>query len=88
MCLVFLVCSIRTNLVFFMIFFSLVPSFGLLAGSYFQAANGRASLAKKLAEAGGAFGFVACLFGWYIFSAIMLATVDFPFNLPSKSLTV
>ncbi|KAJ5057922.1 GPR1/FUN34/yaaH family-domain-containing protein [Bipolaris maydis] len=87
MCLVFLVCSIRTNLVFFMIFFSLVPSFGLLAGSYFQAANGRASLAKKLAEAGGAFGFVACLFGWYIFSAIMLATVDFPFNLPIVDLS-
>ncbi|EUC43119.1 hypothetical protein COCMIDRAFT_101675 [Bipolaris oryzae ATCC 44560] len=87
LCLIFLICSIRTNLVFFMIFFSLTPAFGLLAGSYFQAANGRASLAKKLAEAGGAFCFVACLCGWYIFFAIMLASVDFPFNIPIVDLS-
>lgn len=84
LCLVFLVCSIRTNLVFFLIFFTLVPAFGLLAGSYMYIAQGRLSLASKLAEAGGAFCFVACLCGWYIFFAIMLASVDFPFDLPSK----
>ena len=84
LCFVYLICSIRTNLVFFLIFFTLVPAFGLLAGSYLQAANGRATLAAKLAEASGAFCFVTCLCGWYIFLAIMLASVDFPLDLPRK----
>lgn len=84
LCLIFLICSIRTNLFFFLIFFTLTPAFGLLAGSYFQIANGNPNLAKKLAEAAGAFCFVTCLLGWYIFFAIMLASVDFPFDLPRK----
>jgi succinate-acetate transporter protein len=84
LCFVYLICSIRTNLVFFLIFFTLVPAFGLLAGSYLQLANGRAHLAVKLAEASGAFTFVTCICGWYIFFAIMLASVDFPLDLPRK----
>jgi len=84
LCLVYLVCSIRTNLIFFLIFFTLVPAFGLLAGSYFQLANGQAALAVKLAEAAGAVTFVTCMCGWYIFFAIMLASVDFPFDLPRE----
>jgi len=87
LCLVYLVCSIRTNLIFFLIFFTLVPAFGLLAGSYLQLANGQAALAVKLAEAAGAFTFVTCLCGWYIFFAIMLASVDFPFDLPLVDLS-
>lgn len=87
LCLIFLVCSIRTNLVFFIIFFTLTPAFGLLAGSYMYIAEGKAQLASKLAEAGGAFCFVACLCGWYIFFAIMLASVDFPFDLPLVDLS-
>merc|ERR1712137_11169 len=87
LCLVYLICSIRTNLIFFLIFFTLVPAFGLLAGSYLQAANGRAALAAKLAEAAGAFCFVTCLCGWYIFLAIMLASVDFPLDLPLVDLS-
>ena len=83
-CFVFLVCSIRTNLIFFLIFFTLVPTFALLAGSYLQLAQGQAVLAVKLAEASGAFAFVTCMLGWYIFFAIMLASVDFPFDLPRK----
>lgn len=84
LCFIYLICSIRTNLIFFLIFFTLTPAFCLLAGSYLQAANGDASLSSKLAEASGAFCFVTCLCGWYIFFAIMLASVDFPFDLPRK----
>jgi hypothetical protein len=84
LCFIYLICSIRTNLVFFLIFFTLVPAFGLLAASYLQLANGRANLAVKLAEAAGAFTFVTCICGWYIFFAIMLASVDFPLDLPRK----
>ncbi|KAH9876845.1 hypothetical protein IAQ61_002206 [Plenodomus lingam] len=87
LCLVFLICSIRTNIVFFMIFFGLTPTFGFLAGTFLQIANGRPALAARLQEAAGAFAFVACIAGWYIFFAMMLASVDFPFDLPLVDLS-
>lgn len=87
LCLIYLVCSMRTNLVFFLIFFTLVPAFGLLAGTFFNLAEGKAALAAKCQEAAGAFAFVTCLLGWYIFFAIMLASVDFPFSLPIVDLS-
>ena len=37
-CFVFLICSLRTNVVFFTIFFTLVCGFGCLAGAYFNLA--------------------------------------------------
>jgi succinate-acetate transporter protein len=85
LCLIYLVCSIRTNLVFFLIFFTLVPAFGLLAGTFLNAAKGNLAIAAKCQEAAGAFAFVTCLCGWYILFAIMLASVDFPLDLPRKS---
>jgi len=88
LCLIYLVCSIRTNLVFFLIFFTLVPAFGLLAATFFMNAKGNLATAAKTEEAAGAFTFVTCILGWYILMAIMLASVDFPFDLPSKSYRV
>jgi len=85
LCLIYLICSIRTNLIFFLIFFTLVPAFGLLAGAFLNAAKGNAAIASKCQEAAGAFAFVTCMCGWYILLAIMLASVDFPFDLPRKS---
>jgi len=82
LCLVYLICSVRTNLVFFGIFFTLVPAFGLLAGTFFHNALGNLSIASKCEIAAGAFLFVTCCLGWYILMAIMLAAVDFPFDLP------
>jgi hypothetical protein len=84
LCFVYLICSIRTNLIFFLIFFTLVPAFGLLAGVFFNTSLGNAAVAAKCQEAAGAFTFVTCILGWYILMAIMLASVDFPFDLPSK----
>lgn len=85
MCLVYLVCSIRTNIVFFMIFFTLVLAFAMLAGAYWQLNNGNTALAGRLQIAGGACAFCTCIFGWWIFIAIMLASLDFPFSIPGKS---
>ena len=87
LCLVYLICSMRTNLVFFLIFFTLDPAGGLLAGTFLNLAQGKAALAAKCQEAAGAFTFVTCLLGWYIFLAIMLASVDFPFSLPIVDLS-
>ncbi|KAH8709972.1 hypothetical protein GQ44DRAFT_453765 [Phaeosphaeriaceae sp. PMI808] len=87
LCFVYLICSIRTNLVFFLIFFTLVPAFGLLAGAFLNAGAGKAAIALRCQEAAGAFAFVTSLLGWYILMAIMLASVDFPFDLPIVDLS-
>ena len=91
LCLVYMILALRTNVVFFGIFFTLVVAFSCLAGAYWhlalayggQAAS--ATTASKLVVAGGAWCFLTCLLGWYIFFAIMLAALDFPFNLPGKN---
>lgn len=57
-------------------------TFVLLAGSYWQFANGNMSVSKGLQIAAAAFGFTATLAGWWIFLAQMLASVDFPYPLP------
>ena len=40
LCFVYLICSLRTNFCFFMIFLTLVFAFGFLAGAYWQTNNG------------------------------------------------
>lgn len=87
LCLVYLICSLRTNIVFFGIFLTLVCAFGCLAGAYWQISNGNLALAGKLQTAGGAFTFVTCALGWWIFLAIMLASLDFPFQIPVGDLS-
>jgi succinate-acetate transporter protein len=94
LCLVYLVCSLRTNIVFVVIFFTLLCAFALLAATYWQLANGignndasALALAGRLQIAAGAFTFVTSLAGWWIFSAIMLAALDFPFQIPVGDLS-
>ncbi|KAF6219670.1 hypothetical protein HO133_004139 [Letharia lupina] len=94
-CFIFLICSLRTNVVFFLIFLSLIGAFGCLAGAYWNlalayenAANTMAAKrAGRLVVAGGAFTFVTSMAGWWIFFAIMLASLDFPFSIPVGDLS-
>ena len=44
-------------------------------------------LMKILAQGGGAAAFICCLAGWWIFCAIMLAVLDFPFQIPVGDLS-
>jgi len=86
-CLICLVCSLRTNGCFFMIFFTLVLTFGLLAGTYLHLSGGDADTAVKLQEGAGACLLVCCIFAWWIFISIMLASLDFPWSLPVGDLS-
>lgn len=79
---IYLICALRTNVVFVAIFLGLLMTFVVLAGSYWQYALGNLVMAQKLQVAAGAFGFVATLAGWWIFFAQMLASVDFPIQIP------
>lgn len=94
LCFIYLICSLRTNVVFVVIFFTLVCAFGLLAGAYWQNANAignadpaAARLAGRLQKAAGAFTFVTSMAGWWIFAAIMLAALDFPIQIPVGDLS-
>ncbi len=79
---IYLFLSIRTNLVFFMIFLTLDIALWLLVGTYWKLAEGDTATALKLQYAAGAFTFTFCMFGWYLLIAILLVTLDFPFGLP------
>ena len=82
LCFVYLICSVRTNICFFLIFLCLVPTFGLLANYFFTHGANPVEL-----EAAGALAFVVSLLGWYIFLVQLLAAVDFPINLPVGDLS-
>jgi len=82
LCFVYMICALRTNVVFVLIFATLVPAFGCLAGAYWQLALGNAALATKLQVVAGALTFITDMCGWWIFFAILLASLDFPFQLP------
>ena len=82
MSFIYLICALRTNLIFVAIFMGLLMTFVVLTGSYFQLAQGNIELANKLQVAAGAFGFLAVMAGWWIFAAQMLQSVDWPIDLP------
>lgn len=85
--LVYMILALRTNAVFFGIFLTLVCAFGLLTAAYFHAALGNAGTAYNCQVAAGAFTFVTIVLGWYLFFVIMLAALDFPFQLPVGDLS-
>lgn len=82
LCLIYMICALRTNIVFVLIFAGLVPGFGCLAGAYWHLAQGNSGTAGTLIIAAGAVTFFVDICGWWIFFAILLASLDFPFQLP------
>ena len=82
LCFIYCIISIRTNVIFFLIFLLLVPAFGILAAYFFT--HGAHAV---LLTAAGALTFIICLLGWYLFFVQLLAAVDFPLNLPVGDLS-
>lgn len=82
-------------MVFVVIFISVVLAFCCLTGAYWHLAlvyanasnASAAATAGKLVKAAGGCFFVTSLAGWYIFFAIMLASVDFPLQIPVGDLS-
>lgn len=85
LCLVYFIVSLRTNLVFALIFILLIPAFGCLAAVFWYGAQGVTK--TDLQTTAGALTFVVCLLGWYLFLVQLLAAVDFPLNLPVGDLS-
>ena len=84
---IFLVCSLRTNAIFVIIFLMLSSTFSLLAGAFWTESEGKASLYNSLVKGAGGVSFVGTLAGWYLLVVIMLATLEFPLDLPIGDLT-
>jgi len=81
------VASLRTNVVFAILFFVLDIAFFLLAAAYFQLGYGNASFAGTLLKAGGAFAFLTTLCGWYLLVVLLLGATGFPCPLPVGDLS-
>ncbi|WPG99241.1 Hypothetical protein R9X50_00205200 [Acrodontium crateriforme] len=78
----YVICSLRTNLIFVFMFFFLDVGVFLLAGGYIKASKGDLETYEKLSKAAGAMIFVTCVCGWYLLFAQLLQSVDFPLDLP------
>jgi len=87
---VFLICSIRTNIIQFGMFLCLTPAFLILAGGFWQIAEATEeslNMYQNLEHAAGGLTFVVSLLGWYLLLAQMFIAVDFPINLPVGDLS-
>ncbi|MCJ1301792.1 hypothetical protein MMC08_004593 [Hypocenomyce scalaris] len=80
--LIFLICSLRTNVIYFIVFLTLVTGFFLEAGEYFEIGAGDMAAAGTLRVGAGISYFISVGAGWYILLAQMLAALDFPFSIP------
>lgn len=62
---ILLLCTLRSTIMFFLLFFTLDLAFLMLACGEYAANNGAADSSKKLTQAGGAFGMLAAFLAWY-----------------------
>lgn len=84
---VYFIISLRTNVFFVVLFFTLDIFFCLTAAGYDRVSRGDLEKAGNLFKAAGAFVFVTCLCGWYLFIALMMASNNFPVGLPLGDLS-
>ncbi|KAJ9616124.1 hypothetical protein H2204_014068 [Knufia peltigerae] len=85
--LTFLVLSLRTNMVFVMMFVSITAGAWVLSGAYWKLSTGDLELAGQLQKAGGALIFVTGVLAWYMTIVMMAAEMQYPFFLPVGDLS-
>ncbi|EXM20314.1 Acetate transporter GPR1/FUN34/SatP family [Fusarium oxysporum f. sp. vasinfectum] len=79
---IFLIASLRTNIIFVWIFVTVDATAWCLAGSNFAAGAGETDLALRLAKAGGALLFACASAGWYLLLVQLLEGVGYQRSLP------
>jgi succinate-acetate transporter protein len=62
---ILLLCTLRSTVMFFLLFFTLDLAFLMLACGAYATDNGNAEAASKLNQAGGGFGMLAAFLAWY-----------------------
>ncbi|EAA64313.1 hypothetical protein AN8981.2 [Aspergillus nidulans FGSC A4] len=80
--LIFLLCATRTNVVYTLIFLSLLLVFLLLSAGYWRLGEGDAAVGDRCIKGAGASLFVASLLGFYLLIAQLFDAVGLPITLP------
>ncbi|KAL4916742.1 GPR1/FUN34/yaaH family-domain-containing protein [Aspergillus aurantiobrunneus] len=80
--LIFMICATRTNVVYTLIFLSLLMVFLLLSAGYWRLGEGNAMVGNRCVKGAGGSLFVASLLGFYLLIAQLFEAVGFPFSLP------
>lgn len=62
---ILLLCTLRSTVMFFLLFFTLDLAFLMLACGHYAKDNGVADVSKRLTQAGGGFGMLAAFLAWY-----------------------
>lgn len=62
---ILLLCTLRSTIMFFLLFLTLDLAFLMLACSEFAKSNGNAAAATSLQHAGGGFGLLSAFLAWY-----------------------
>jgi succinate-acetate transporter protein len=75
---IFLIGSLRTNLVFVLIFIFATIGFGLGAGAFFHLAHGNTVVGLRLAKGLGACFFATGVLGFYFLLALVVAIMELP----------
>ncbi|KAJ5291915.1 hypothetical protein N7478_001166 [Penicillium angulare] len=86
--LIFMICATRTNMVYTLIFLSLLLVFLLLSGAYWDLGGGNAVVGERCVKGAGAALFVASLLGFYLLIVQLFEALEFPFHLPVGDLAV
>lgn len=74
----FLLGSLRTNLVFVLIFVCATCGFGMAAGAFWAIAQNDMANGQTLLQWTGGVFFAASLLGWYLFFGSIIATMELP----------
>ncbi|OJI96280.1 hypothetical protein ASPVEDRAFT_48517 [Aspergillus versicolor CBS 583.65] len=80
--LIFMVCALRTNVVYTLIFLSLLMVFLMLSAGYWRLGEGESDVGNRCVIGAGACLFVASLLGFYLLIAQLFDSVGLPFKLP------
>jgi len=79
----FLICSLRTNVAFLLVFSGAWLGFVLATGAFWNLALGNLVMGTRLLQGTGGAFFVAAMVGWYLLFSMVLAQMDMPYcNLP------
>ncbi|KAF9253759.1 hypothetical protein DTO013E5_2178 [Penicillium roqueforti] len=85
---IFMICATRINVVYTLIFLSLLMVFLLLSAAYWQLGQGNASVGDRCVKGAGASLFVASLLGFYLLIVQLFGSIGFPCVLPVGDLAV
>ncbi|ORY72921.1 GPR1/FUN34/yaaH family-domain-containing protein [Leucosporidium creatinivorum] len=85
--LIFLIASLRTNVVFVALFTFLDITFWLLVTLYLDIAQAKTAHLATLMKAAGATGFLTCICGWYLLVVLVFGSTGIPLALPVGDLS-